>query len=54
MIVEFFLCTEKVDQTLVTPKFGGEVEEAFRVEVDRFDQPVRHGAADAGVRVHVR
>ena len=53
MIVEFFLCTEKVDHALVTPKFSGEVEEAFRVAVNGFVQPVRHGAADARVRVHV-
>ena len=53
LVLLLFLYSEKVDQALVTPKLGGEVEEAFRVAVDRLVQPVRHGAADARVRVHV-
>ena len=36
MIVEFFLYSEKVHQTHVTPKLGGDVEEAFRVAVNGF------------------
>lgn len=53
LVFLLFLYSEEVDQTLVTPKLGREVEEAFRVAVDGLVQPVRHGAADAGVRVHV-
>ena len=53
LVLLLFLYSEKVDQALVTPKFSGEVEEAFRVAVDGLVQPVHHGAADARVRVHV-
>ncbi len=45
--------SEEVDQALVTPKLCGEVEEAFRIAVNGFVKPVHHGAADAGVRVHI-
>ena len=53
LVFLLFLYSEEVDQTLVTPKFGCEVEEAFRVAVNGFVQPVHHGAADTRVRVHV-
>ncbi len=53
LVLLLFLYSEEVDQTLVTPKFGGEVEEAFRVAVNGFVQPVHHGAADTRVRVHI-
>lgn len=53
LVLLLFLYSEKVDQALVTPELGGEVEEAFRVAANGLVQPVRHGAADAGVRVHV-
>ena len=36
LINKSFLRPEKVDQALVTPKFSGEVEEAFRVAVNGF------------------
>ena len=36
LVLLLFLYSEKVDQTLVTPKFGCEVEEAFRVAVYGF------------------
>ena len=31
LVLLLFLYSEEVDQTLVTPKFSGEVEEPFRV-----------------------
>ena len=36
LVLLLFLYSEKVDQALVTPKFSGEVEEAFRVAVNGF------------------
>lgn len=53
LVLLLFLYSKEVDQALVTPKLGGEVEEAFRVAVNGFVQPVRHGAADVRMRVHV-
>ena len=48
-----FLYPPKVDQALVTPKFSGEVEEAFRAAVYGFVKPVHHGSANVWMRVHV-
>ena len=36
LVLLLFLYSEKVDQALVTPKLGGEVEEAFHVAVNGF------------------
>lgn len=36
LVFLLFLYSEEVDQTLVTPKLCGEVEDAFRVAVDGF------------------
>ena len=36
LVLLLFLYSEKVDQALVTPKFGCEVEEPFRVAVNGF------------------
>ena len=33
LVLLLFLYSEEVDQTLVTPKFGCEVEEPFRIAV---------------------
>jgi hypothetical protein len=44
---------EEVDQALITPKLGGEVEKSFSVAADGFVKPVHHGSAYVWVWVHV-